>query len=113
MTEPVLDPILELLEPPPALELKEPRLGAIDVKWTSYRGARKPCDHCVQLIHERGVAGAPPASSATAKRKGPNDDLFLCALHAQEMREKDAAVTTERDSRLAHAEHLKKAARSR
>jgi hypothetical protein len=109
------DPSLfDLLEPAPARPpLQEQRLGAIGAKWTRWTGAHRPCDHCVQTIHERGVAGSPPPLPARHKRVGPNDTLWLCAPHGEEMKRKDAAVTAERDARVRAAEEAKRAAMAR
>lgn len=94
------------LRPP----LQEPRLGAVGTKWTRWTGAHKPCDLCVRLIHERGVAGAPPPASARHKRVGPNDTLMLCAEHGEEMKRKDDAAVAERDARVRANEEARKAA---
>jgi hypothetical protein len=106
------DPSLfDLLEPAPSRPpLEEPRLGAVGTKWTRWTGVHRPCDHCVQRIHERGVAGAPPPAPARHKRVGPNDTLWLCAEDAEEMKRKDDEVTAERDRRVRAAEEAKRAA---
>lgn len=112
------DPLFELLEPAPVLPaLKDQRMGQIGARYTPHRAkTHKSCDHCIQLVHEFGVATAPAPAAATTKRTGvlgKADVLYLCNRHAQDMREKDATVQREHDARVAHLEHTKKAARSR
>jgi len=111
------NPLFELLAPAPVLpSLRDQRMGQVGAKYTPHRGAHRPCDHCVQLIHENGVTGAPPPAAASTKRAGvlgKEDVLWLCNTHAQDMREKDEEAKAEHDSRVAHLEHNKKAARSR
>lgn len=103
--------LFALVTPPPPLpELKERRFGAVDVKWTEWRGARRPCDDCVQRVHEHGVQGAPLPFPATWRRKGPVSDLFLCAVDADERKRLDKAAEGQRDL---HREHVEKARRSR
>lgn len=70
--------------------------GALDTKWTAYKGAHKPCDACVELIHQRGVEGAPHPMPARRKRSGPNGDRFLCNDHGEQHRRLDDAVTAEK-----------------
>lgn len=105
------DPTLfDLLADPPARPaLKEPRLGAVGARWTRYKGAHKPCDLCVQSIHERGVAGAPPPAPAGQKRVGPNDTLLLCGEHGEEMKRKDNAAEAEAARRRQAAAEARKA----
>jgi hypothetical protein len=63
--------------------------GALDAKWTAYRGVHKPCSDCTELIHQLGADKAPFPMAATRRRKGPNDDRFLCPAHAQVRKELD------------------------
>lgn len=63
--------------------------GARGVKWSAYTGAHKPCDACVELIHEEGVAGAPHPMPARRRRKGPNGDRFLCNDHGEQHKRLD------------------------
>lgn len=83
------------------LFLPEGQLGACDVKWSSFRGARRPCDFCTRIIHQMGAGKAPYPRTATSRRKGPNDDLFLCPEHAVIQREKDDEAEKVRKTRLA------------
>jgi hypothetical protein len=94
------DALFDLLQPPVLPPLAEPRLGAVNVKWTRYGGTRKPCDLCVQRVHELGVGGAPLPSPAAHKRVGPNDTLLLCNVDAEELRRKDAQAERERQARI-------------
>ena len=94
------DALFALLEPPALPELKEPRLGAVGVKWTRHKGAHKPCDLCTQLIHELGVGKAPVPGAAAHKRTGPNDVLLICNVHAEELRRKDAEAERVRKARI-------------
>lgn len=106
------DPVLfELLNPPPKPpELAEPRLGAINTKWTRYTGkTHMTCDHCIKLIHELGANEAPWPRPARHKRVGPNDTLMLCDVHGEEMRRKDREVEAEHARRLARAAEMRKA----
>lgn len=95
--------LFELLEPAPPrpAAVKEPRLGAINTKWTKYSGVHKPCDLCVKVIHEQGVASAPPPRSAAWKRVGPNDTLLLCSVDAEEQRRKDKEAEKVHKERVA------------
>lgn len=70
--------------------------GALDTKWTAYKGVHKPCDHCVELIHAVGVVGAPHPEPARQRRKGPNGELLLCNDHAEQHRRLDNKVTAEK-----------------
>jgi hypothetical protein len=72
-----------------------------DVKWTSWRGARRVCDHCTLLIHQLGTDKAPFPRTATSRRKGPVSDAYLCPEHAAIMREKDEAAEKVRLARIA------------
>jgi hypothetical protein len=91
---------------PPEPEVPAQTWGAVDVKWSGYRGARTPCHDCVRLIHERGVANVPPASPAAHRRKGPNGDELLCGSHAQARRSLDARAAADKRERIARTEHL-------
>lgn len=108
------DPLFDLVVPPTELPpLKEQRFGAVDTKWTKWSGAHRPCDDCVTRIHERGVEGAPPPGEARWRRKGPNGELFLCNVDAEERKRLDAAAVEERDTRLRLAEEARQRARRR
>jgi hypothetical protein len=97
----------------PPLELPEGQLGACDVKWTTYRGkTRKQCDFCTRLIHQLGAGKAPFPRTATSRRYGPNDDVFLCPEHAVIQREKDNAAEAVRKARLAENEQQTAAERA-
>jgi len=77
-------------EPPPA---PKNIWGALDTKWTAYKGVHKPCDACVELIHELGTGNAPHPQPARRKRAGPNGDRFLCNDHAEQHKRLDDQVT--------------------
>jgi hypothetical protein len=95
------DALFQLLQPAPALpSLREPRLGAVGVKWTRYNGTHRPCDLCTLRVHELGVTGAPLPASAAHKRTGPNDTLLLCNVDAEELRRKDAEAERVRKARV-------------
>jgi hypothetical protein len=105
------DVLFELGGDPPALpKLKEPRLGALNAKWTQHKAVtHKPCDMDIQRIHDHGVAGAPPPRPARWKRVGPNDTLYLCDIDAEEMKRKDAEATAAHDARVARAAEMRRA----
>lgn len=108
-----MDPLFELVVAPALPPLKDSRFGAIGAKWSAWKGAHRPCDDCVQRIHDLGAAAAPVPSGATWRRKGPISDLFLCAVDADERRRLDRAAERRHDEPLAYKEHLEKARRSR
>lgn len=91
----------DLLAEPALPPLAEPRLGAAGVKWTRYSGTRKPCDFCVQRIHQLTALQAPFPNTASHKRVGPNDTLLLCNVDAEEQRRKDAAADLARAAAIA------------
>jgi hypothetical protein len=108
---PDADPTLfELLEEPaPLLPLAEPRMGAVNTKWSQYNGkTHYPCDLCVKRIHERGQGGAPLPETARWKRVGPNDTLWLCNQDAEEMKRLDKKAEDERTARLRLADEARK-----
>jgi len=74
--------------------------GAVGAKWSAYRGAHRTCSDCTELIHELGTAKAPHPMAATRRRKGPNDDRFLCAAHAVIRKELDDKAEADRKERL-------------
>lgn len=92
----------------PALEI----FGAKDAKWSaSSRRTHQPCAICVLVIHERGVAGAPPPAPGTMRRKGPGGgivpaDAVLCARHGQALKERDEKVAARYAGATAHANHM-------
>jgi hypothetical protein len=85
----------EMGERPPA-PMPTGIFGALDTKWTAYKGVHRPCDACTELIHEAGVAGAPHPMPARRRRKGPNGDRFLCNDHAEQHKRLDDKVTAEK-----------------
>jgi hypothetical protein len=99
------DPVDELIDyalldrdegerpPPPA---PKGIWGALNTKWTTYKGVHKPCDACVELIHEMGTGRAPHPQPARLKRTGPNGDRFLCNEHAEQHKRLDHQVTAEK-----------------
>lgn len=88
-------------EPEPLPPIAEKLWGACDVKWTAWRGAHRPCDYCTKRIHEMGTAAAPFPRAATKRRKGPNDDRYLCPEDAELQKRLDDAAEAERKRRLA------------
>jgi hypothetical protein len=92
------------MDQPPVEQPKE-TWGAIKVQYVKYGGAHRPCDECVQLIHQKGVGSAPPAGPARRKRKGPNGDTFLCAPHAEAHKRLDDAATKAHAERVAQQQH--------
>jgi hypothetical protein len=87
--------------------------GALNTKWTRYKGVHKPCDACTELIHQLGAGKAPHPQATAWKRAGPNGDRFLCNAHGEEHKRLDAQVAAEHAQRTQHAEHHAKANRSR
>jgi len=87
--------------------------GALNTKWTRYKGLHKPCDACTELIHRLGTGKAPYPQAVSWRRAGPNGDRFLCSPHGEEHKRLDAKVQTEHDEKVAHAEHRAKANRAR
>lgn len=86
--------------------------GALNAKWTPYKGLRKPCDGCVDLVHQLGTDKAPHPLAAYWRRKGPNGERFLCNAHGEEHRRLDLKVTAEHAEKMRHVEHQAKARRS-
>lgn len=72
--------------------------------WTKYSGKHRPCDIHIMVIHERGVANAPPAAPATLKRQGPNGDSYVCGAHAVEWRRRDDEAARVRADRIRQAQ---------
>lgn len=99
------DPVDELIdwalldraegERPPA-PMPKGVYGALGVKWTAYKGVHKPCDACVELIHEAGTEAAPHPQPARRRRKGPNGDRLLCNDHGEQHRRLDDQVEAEK-----------------
>lgn len=87
--------------------------GALDAKWTAYKGAHRACDGCTELIHHLGAGRAPHPRPTYWRRKGPNGDRFLCNEHGQEHKRLDDRVTAEHKAAAAVREHNAKAARTR
>lgn len=73
--------------------------------WTPYRGAHRACATCIEVVHERGVAGAPHPAPATRRRKGPNDTTEHCSRHAEVLERKDKEIARRVRERRAAAEH--------
>lgn len=73
--------------------------GALDTKWSAYRGTHRLCSDCTELIHQLGATVAPLPQAATRRRKGPNDDRFLCPAHATIRKELDDKAEAERKAR--------------
>lgn len=86
--------------------------GALNTKWTPYKGVHRACDACTELIHQRGTDKAPHPQATYWRRKGPNGDRFLCNAHGEEHRRLDQKVTAEHAEKALHAEHQAKSRRS-
>jgi hypothetical protein len=86
--------------------------GALDTKWTAYKGVHKPCDACTELIHHQGAGTAPHPQAVYWRRKGPNGDRFLCNAHGEEHKRLDDQVTAQHKAAAAYREHEAKARRS-
>lgn len=97
---PPQDGLLDLLGTAPRVATPEPVYGAAEanVKWLKMPTGRHLCTLCVRAIH--GKASGPAPLAATARRQGPNEELLLCAVHAQDMRERDAKAEAERKERV-------------
>lgn len=63
-----------------------------DATWTAWKGAHRPCDVCGRLVLQMGVQKAPAVAGARWRRKGPNDDMFVCSPHKEELKPKDDEV---------------------
>jgi hypothetical protein len=61
-----------------------------DAVWTVHRGAHRPCDWCVRVIHQ-GLYHRHP-QPGRMRRKGPVDTVVLCHQHGQRQRERDDKV---------------------
>lgn len=85
----------EMGERPPA-PMPSGVFGALDTKWTAYKGVHKPCDACTELIHELGTDKAPHPMPARQRRKGPNGDRFLCNDHGEQHRRLDNKVSADK-----------------
>ena len=59
-------------------------------RWTTHRGAHKPCDRCVRAIHQ-GLMNVHPRP-ASMKRTGPNGAEALCNEHGERQKTRDALV---------------------
>lgn len=103
----MMNPLFDLVTPPDVLpELREPRFGALGAKWARWDGTHRVCEDCAQRIHERGIADAPAAMPARWRRKGPNGELFLCNVDAEERKRLDKQaedVHAAREAQRAHA----------
>lgn len=77
----------------------DPLWGALDVTWHRPPAGRHLCQDCVALIH--GRPDGPQPRVATSRRRGPNDDLLLCAAHAQIRRDEDERVKRVHADRIA------------
>jgi len=98
--EVALFPAAEAQAPKPPLP--EDVLGAVGVTWSrvATNSKRAPmCSDCVQLVHEKGQAGAPLPQKAIHRRKGPNGDTFHCLTHTMDRKELDAAAERVRKAR--------------
>jgi hypothetical protein len=84
--------------------------GALDVKWAAYKGVHKPCEACVELIHQLGTGNAPHPMPARRRRKGPNGDRLLCNEHAEQHKRLDDQVTAEKLAADAARDAARKAA---
>lgn len=80
----------------------EPVYGAAEaaVKWLKVPATGGPhlCTLCVRAIHAK--PDGPSPLRATARRRGPNDELLLCPEHAQLLRERDAKAEAVRKARV-------------
>ena len=87
--------------PPVRVSTAEPVYGAAaaNVSWPKMLAGHHLCTLCVRAIHAAKDGAAP--LTAVARRKGPNEELLLCAPHAQDMRERDDKAEKERKAREA------------
>ena len=97
---PAQDGFLDLLATAPRVDTPEPIYGAAEanVSWPKMISGRHLCTLCVRAIH--GTTGGPSPQVATARRKGPNEELLLCPTHAITMRELDDKAEAERKERV-------------
>jgi hypothetical protein len=62
-----------------------------DAKWTTYKGAHRPCDRCVRAISQ-GVMKSHP-QPGRLKRTGPTSEPeILCHQHGERQQTRDARV---------------------
>lgn len=94
----------------PAAPMPKGVFGALNTKWTAYKGVHKPCDACVELIHQLGIGNAPHPEPARRKRSGPNGDRFLCNDHGEQHRRLDNKVTQEKKAADDARDNARKAA---
>lgn len=97
---PAQEGLLDLLGTAPRVETPEPLYGAAEanVSWPKMYAGRHLCTLCVRAIH--GKTDGPSPQVATARRKGPNEELLLCPTHAITMRELDDAAEAQRKERV-------------
>lgn len=100
--------------PPVRVDTPTPLYGAdaAHVKWMKVPAAGGPhsCTLCIRAIH--GKPGGKHPLRATARRKGPVEELLLCPEHAQVMRELDQAAEAERKARAKESSERPPARRS-
>jgi hypothetical protein len=114
MTDELLDAMFarEEAAQPGQVPMPEDAWGAAEAKWTPYKGRHQPCADCVALIHERGTAAASYPAPARFRRKGPNDEILVCVVHAEERRRYDAGAKRLAKARAEIASHEQRAARA-
>lgn len=62
-----------------------------DAKWTSYKGAHRPCDRCVRALRD-GVMTTHP-QPGRRKRQGPSPQAeILCYRHGEQQETRDRMV---------------------
>lgn len=76
--------------------------------WTPHRGVHRPCDICIEVVHEQGIAAAPRPAPATMKRVGPQGPklpTFWCYRHGSTMKSKDQEIRRRVEAMRATVEH--------
>lgn len=113
MTDDLIDALFarEEAAPPGDVPMPEDAWGAADAKWSPYKGKHQPCADCIALIHEKGTARAPHPAPARFRRKGPNGELLVCMVHAEERKRYDARAKALAAARAEIASHEKRAER--
>lgn len=62
-----------------------------DAKWTTYKGAHRPCDRCIRALNQ-GVMHTHP-QPGRRKRTGPTSEPeVLCHVHAERQETRDRMV---------------------
>jgi hypothetical protein len=65
----------------------------VKVRWSNYHPAnRVQCAHCVAVVHARHGQGSIDIRTARRRRTGPDGELLLCTIHADDKHTADVAA---------------------